>query len=124
MREIDLKKVMEWLGFILRCPVCQYRYNLNQTKVLRSSERETAAEARILVHSDCARCKSSVMFNIEIRGPEVLSQAVVTDLTGRDTGRFTERGAITADEVIGIHQAIRSLKGGFTQSLKDRAKKV
>ena len=38
MKKIDLKKVMGWLGFILRCPVCGYKYNLANTKIIESEQ--------------------------------------------------------------------------------------
>lgn len=117
MKSIDFKKVMGWLGFILRCPVCGYKYNLANTKIIESEQNESLGEARILIHSDCARCKSSVMFNIDISGPEVWSAAMVTDLTGKDTGKFTSSAPLTSDDVINIHKTIRAFNGDFVKAL-------
>lgn len=109
---------MEWLGFILRCPICGFKYNLGNTQVIESQQNEILNEAKILVHSDCAKCKSSVMFNIEIQGPEVFSVGMITDLTSKDSNKFKNRGPISADEVIGIHKALKEFKGDFVSQLK------
>ena len=122
MKNYDVKKIIEWLGFLLRCPICSHKYNLDKTRVLESEQNEIFNEAHILIHSDCQKCKSSVMFNVEIRGPEVFSVGMVTDLTGQDSSKFSKLGPIGANEVLGIHKAIREFKGdfiaGFTQAVK------
>jgi hypothetical protein len=124
MKNYDLKKIMEWLGFLLRCPICSHKYNLEKTKILESEQDAVYNEARILIHSDCQKCKSSVMFNVEIRGPEVFSVGMVTDLTAQDSSKFNKLGPIKANEVLGIHQAIRNFKGdfirGFTKTLEKK----
>lgn len=110
MKNFDLKKVMQWLGHVLKCPICGFKYNLEHTKVIDSQQNEVFGEAQILIHSDCNKCKSSVMFNIEIRGPEVFSVGMITDLTQEDSAKFKNRKPITADEVIKIHQGLKSFK--------------
>jgi hypothetical protein len=117
MKNYDFKKVMQWLGHILKCPICGFKYNLNNTRVIESSQDEVFGEARILIHSDCQKCKSSVMFNVEIRGPEVFSVGMVTDLTGTDSSKFQNRAPLTANDVIGIHKEIRNFHGNFVELL-------
>ena len=120
MQHFDLKKVIEWLGFILRCPICGHKYNLEKSRVVDSEQDEAYNEAWVLIHSDCQKCKSSVMFNVEIKGPEVFSVGMVTDLTGQDSQKFKKMGPIAANDVLGIHEALKSFKGdfiaGFTQT--------
>ena len=119
MQHFDIKKVIEWLGFILKCPICGHKYNLDKSRIIDSEQDEAWGEAWVLIHSDCNKCKSSVMFNVEIRGPEVFSVGMVTDLTGVDSQKFSHLGPIRANEIIGIHQALKEFEGdfvsGFTQ---------
>ncbi len=115
-KKFDFKKVIEWLGFILKCPICGFKYNLDHTKVIESEQDEVFGEAHILIHSDCTKCKSSVMFNIEIRGPEVFSVGMVTDLTQEDSAKFKGLGPIHANEIIGIHESLKKFKGDFVKS--------
>jgi hypothetical protein len=120
MKNFDLKKIVEWLGFILKCQVCGHKYNLEKTKVLESEQNEAINEARILIHSDCAKCKSSIIFNVEIRGPEVYSVGMVTDLTGKDSDKFKKLEPIGTNEIIGIHQALKTFKGDFITSFTQK----
>lgn len=115
-KKFDFKKIVQWLGFILKCPICGVKYNLDKTQVVESEQNEAFGEARILIHSDCAKCKSSVMFNVEIKGPEVYSVGMVTDLTGQDSNRFQKLPPIGANDVIGIHKALKEFKGDFISS--------
>ena len=115
-KNYDLKKIIEWLGFILKCPICSHKYNLEKTKVLESEQNEIFNEARILIHSDCQKCKSSVMFNVDIRGPEVFSVGMVTDLTSQDSSKFKNLGPISVNDVLGIHKEIKNFKGDFISS--------
>ena len=119
-KRFDFKKVMQWLGYILKCPICGFKYNLSNTQVIDSQQDETYNEAKILIHSDCQKCKSSVMFNVEIRGPEVFSVGMVTDLTGTDSSKFQNRAPLTINDVILIHKEIRSFHGDFVELLTKR----
>lgn len=119
-KKFDFKKIIEWLGFILKCPICGTKYNLEKTKVIESEQNEIFNEAHILIHSDCSKCKSSVMFNVEIRGPEVFSVGMVTDLTGTDSAKFKKLGPIQADEIIGIHKALKEFKGDFINGFSNK----
>ena len=114
---IDLKKVMQWLGYILKCPICGQKYHLDHTKIVDSRQNEIFEEALILIHSECQKCKSSVMFNIEIRGPELFSSAMITDLTHQDTAKFKKHNPISPNEVIKIHQSLKQFKGDLVKSL-------
>jgi hypothetical protein len=116
MRKFDLKKVLSWLGFVLHCPVCNVKYDLSSIKVLDSEQDEGAAEARLLIHSDCQKCKSSVMFNIDINGPEVFTIIAKTDLTGRDSTKFSDFPAIGINDCIAIHQSLSNFNGDFRKA--------
>jgi hypothetical protein len=122
MKNIDLKKVLGLLGFILRCPVCGYRYNLETMKVVESDQNEASGEGRILIHSDCQQCKGSVMFSIGVNGPELMSAASVTDLTLSDTHRFRDVEPISTDDVLGIHDIMKKFKGDFKKALQSTNK--
>ena len=119
-KNFDVKKILEWLARILRCPICGVKYRLEQTKIIETNQDELYGEASVLIHSDCAKCKSSVMFNVEIRGPEVFSVGMVTDLTQADSAKFKKHPPISANEVIGVHKEIRKFKGDFVAFFADR----
>lgn len=120
MKRIDFAKVIGWLGFILRCPICGYKYNLQNIRVIESEHDENMNEARILIHSDCQKCKSSVMFNIDINGPEIFSVGTITDLTGRDSAKFRKREPITVNDLINIHKSLKAFDGDLVKALERR----
>jgi hypothetical protein len=119
-KNLDIKKIIEWLGLILKCPICGHKYNIEKTKILESEQNDIFSEAHILIHSDCVKCKSSVMFNVDIKGPEVFSVGMVTDLTGQDSARFQKLEPISSNEVLGIHQALKTFKGDFISSFTQK----
>lgn len=116
-KNFDIKKVMEWLGYVLKCPICGHKYNLNGTRVIETEQDEAFGEARLLIHSDCVKCKSSVMFNVEIRGPEIFSVGMVTDLTSGDSSKFKNKTPLSANDVLNIHKEIRTFKGNLVELL-------
>ncbi len=118
MKNMDFKKVIGWLGIMLRCPICNVKYNLENIKVIDSTQDELSEDARILIHSDCEKCKSSVMFNIDIDGPEVVSVGMITDLTSKDSSKFSKYGPISADDCIVIHKTLKRFNGNFVKALK------
>jgi hypothetical protein len=118
MKNIDFAKVMGWLGFILRCPICNFKYNLQNIKVLESQQDEQTAETRLLIHSDCSKCKSSVMFNIDISGADIFTVAAVTDLTSADSTKFSGFSPINADDCIVIHQSLKKFDGDLVKALR------
>ncbi len=120
MKNIDLNKVIAWLGQMLKCPVCQTKYKINTAKVIESWSDEIYGEAGMLIHSDCSKCKSSVMFNVEVKGPEVYSVGMITDLTVQDSAKFKKHKPITTNDVLAIHTELKSLKGNLIDYLQKK----
>jgi uncharacterized protein (DUF983 family) len=117
MSKFDIKKIVAWLSQILRCPVCGQRYDLEKTRVIEGEDKPTIGGS-LLVHTDCDKCKSSVMFSIAIDGPEIFTVATVTDLTSQDTMKFKDQEPITSDEVLATHEFLRTFDGDFRSALK------
>ena|SRR3989338_3823461 len=117
MAKFDFKKIIEWLANILRCPVCGYRYNLEQTKIIDSKEERPSLGSSLLVHTDCERCKSSVVFSIAIEGPEIFTMAMVTDLTSHDTSKFKNSTPLSPDDILATHEFLKNFNGDFRSVL-------
>jgi hypothetical protein len=119
MKKMDFQKVVEWLSFVLRCPVCNYKYNLERTKIIETKENpdEEGGQASLVVHSDCAQCKSSVVFSISIDGPDIFTVSMVTDLTQEDISRFSSFQPLSTDDCLGVHKFFRSFDGNLVKAL-------
>jgi hypothetical protein len=120
MKKFDLKKVLTWLGFMLHCPVCNVKYDFSNIKIMDSEHDEQSSEARLLIHSDCQKCKSSVMFNIDINGPDIFTVIAKTDLTSKDSDKFSAYPSLNIDDCIQVHQSLQSFNGDFIKALKSR----
>ena len=118
MRKFDIKKVLGWLGFMLKCPVCSAKYHNANIKVLESHQEVADSEAHLLIHSDCHKCKSSVMFNIDISGADIFTVIAKTDLTKKDSTKFSDLPALNIEDCIAIHQSIRGFNGDFISAIK------
>ncbi|MBI4363500.1 MAG: hypothetical protein HY545_01480 [Candidatus Doudnabacteria bacterium] len=118
MGRLDFQKIVAWLSYILRCPVCGHKYNLERTRIIDTKDERPALGASLLVHTDCDSCKSSVVFSIAIDGPEIFSIGMVTDLTSADTSKFKNRKPISPDEVIAAHEFLLTFNGDFRSVLR------
>lgn len=76
------------------------------------------AEARLLIHSDCQKCKSSVMFNIDINGPDIFTVIAKTDLTAKDSDKFIELPSLNVDDCIAVHNSLQGFNGDFIKAFK------
>lgn len=118
MKQFDIKKIFEWLSYILKCPVCGHRYDPENAKIIESKDDKFLAGGNLLLHTDCEKCKSSVVFSIAIDGPEIYSIGMVTDLTSQDTNKFRNASPISPDEVLNVHSFLSGFDGDFRKALK------
>jgi len=118
MAKLSYQKWMELLSVILHCPVCNNKYNAEQTSIIEGKETEKYDNTSVLVHTDCERCKSSVVFSISLDGPEIFSVGMVTDLNSKDATRLKDSNYITLDEVIEFHDFLGNFDGNFEKILR------
>lgn len=118
MARLSYQKMIELLSVILHCPVCGNKYSAEQTNVIEGRDLEKQEDSSLLVHADCERCKSSVVFSISLDGPEIFSVGMVTDLTSSDVKKFKESENLTTDEIIDFHIFLQTFSGDFVRALK------
>ncbi len=118
MARLNHQKMMELLSVILHCPVCGNKYGAEQTDIIETKYQEKYENSSMLVHTNCERCKSSVVFNISMEGPEIFSVAMVTDLTAGDARKFRNSGSVSVDDVIEFHEFIQQFDGNFEQVIR------
>lgn len=71
----------------------------------------------ILIHTDCERCKSSIVFSIAVDGPEIFSMGMPTDLTSQDTFKFKNSAPLSSDDILATHQFLQDFDGDFRKAL-------
>lgn len=91
------------LKFVGPCPTCSNRFKDGEIAAVNQSDTVT------LVHADCSSCQSSVFMTL-VRGQAgtVTNVAVLTDLTKKDFEKFSSLKAITLDDVLELHKALKS----------------
>ncbi|HYF05436.1 MAG TPA: hypothetical protein VEA59_04655 [Patescibacteria group bacterium] len=120
MKKLDIQKVFSFFGLILRCPICNEHYQLSGMEVLESEEDEFMAESKVLLHSTCKACKATVIFNIDISGPDVFSVGMITDLTAADSIKFKDLDPISVDDCIALHESLKGNKYNFVRSFSGK----
>ena len=118
MKKRDIHKILAWISQMLTCPICDTYYTSESTKLIENRVENAATESSVIVHSDCKNCRSSVSFNIAMFGPEIFSIGAVSDLTAVDALRFRNYSPLTSDEVISMHDFLKSFDGNFEKALK------
>jgi hypothetical protein len=118
MNKFDFKKIFEWLSQILRCPVCGARCSLEQSRIIDAKDERAVSNTSILIHTDCERCKSSIVFSIAVDGPEIFSMGMPTDLTSQDTVKFKNSSPLNSDDILATHQFLQDFDGDFREALK------
>lgn len=118
MAKMNYQKMIELLSVILHCPVCSNKYTAEQTSIIEAKDAEKPEDASVMVHADCERCKSSVVFSISLEGPEIFSVGMVTDLTSGDAKKFKENEHISVDEIMQFHSFMQNFNGDFDRILQ------
>lgn len=114
-KKLDIEKAIQILSGALRCPVCDYRYNLESTKIIDS--RQDGGQLSLVIHSNCQKCKSNVVFSVNISGPDIFSVGMITDLTSRDAKKFSDSRMVTAQDVMAMHQFLDRFDGDLVKAL-------
>lgn len=118
-KKIDYQQMLQLLSVVLHCPICNQKYSAEQTNLIDSHpDPERYESSLIYLHAECERCRSSVVFNVNLDGSEVFSVGMVTDLTARDAKKFQSLGPITVDEVIDFHEFLQNFEGDLAKALK------
>ena len=90
------------LRIIPHCPVCDSPYQNLKTKILEEKDDG------YLVYIKCQKCLNSVVSFITNSANGVNSISLITDLSTADIIKFKDSEGVTSDDVIEIHQLLKS----------------
>jgi len=110
----ELADVLVWLSQKMQCPFCGFNRNLAAAQIVPPGPN---APADVLMHADCADCRSSLMFAIKVSGRDVHLVGLVTDLVKGDLLRFQSQKLLTSDNVIDWHNYWSDFKGDIVKTL-------
>jgi len=92
------------LKLVGRCPICNAEYAMGSAKLF--AKKDSAS----LVHVNCTKCQSAVMFMIMIMGQGLSSVGMITDLSFEDAKRLYGSEEITLDEALAAYTDIKNNK--------------
>lgn len=107
MLPLNKKQPATWqdaMKFVGRCPICNAEYPVESAKLFA---RKDSAN---MVHINCSKCGSAVMFMIMVIGHGLSSVGMVTDLSFEDAKRLYGADEITLDEALAAYSDIRNNK--------------
>jgi hypothetical protein len=108
MKLQDLKNAMQALFRILTCPQCGQTYKPSNVHLLKSPKTGPDGQT-ILVHSECNKCKQTVMTSVLVDAGDIIGASIKTDLTALDAAKVINRAPISTDDIIKIHQGLGTL---------------
>jgi len=100
------------LKLIQKCPVCSHDYLEGKIQILEE------ADSSFLAYLTCGHCQSSIIVRVMTLPHGMVGNAILTDLSSDEVGKFTEAEVISSDEVLTVHQEI-SNGATFLEKMKN-----
>ena len=103
MKEIFIKRLMA----SMKCGVCGQHYEVDNVRVLGHHEDLW------FLRAVCSACHTQCLVAAVIKEGGV--PEVITDLAETEPDKFRDVGAVTADEVLDMHNFLKDFDGDFSQ---------
>lgn len=94
------------LKSLMRCSLCNKKYEPTKALLLEEREGHTA------LHVTCAACGVSTVVFVSANQWGVMSMGILTDLESSEVKNLFGNEAISADQVIDVHNFMKRFKGG------------
>lgn len=91
-----------------RCPICDYKYEVQRIQILNESENG------VLSYFRCEKCSASFLATISETPFGHMAQGLLTDLDAQEVLKFARHDAVTHDDVLEVHESLEA--GTFTLS--------
>ncbi len=101
------------VDFLSKCSFCGNGFEQEDLVILEDRDQGSA------FHVTCAQCNTSTIVFLSSSQSGIISAGIATDLDDREVRSKYSSNAITADEVIDMHQFISRYKGNLVEWVKD-----
>jgi hypothetical protein len=88
------------LKILSECPVCRRKHFPAEIKVI-----DEFSDGHLL-HIKCKSCDSCVLVNVTVNEQGMNMLGLLTDLGSEEIRSFSERDAVSADDVINLYQSL------------------
>ncbi len=93
----------EGIRIISQCPVCHWRYDPLETKILDEHEGSH------LLFIKCKNCQSGILALITANNFGISSVGLVTDLDSCEVMKFRDLAEVKAEDVLRLHENLDQL---------------
>jgi hypothetical protein len=108
-----MKNKKDKLPFFVKCSFCNGSFSPEDLVVLEQSERQT------VFHALCAHCHQAIIIFLSFTPGGLVSLGLITDLNREEARRFFGQEAVSADEVIDLHEFIFKNPEGLSELVKE-----
>lgn len=100
-----MKPSVNNLENLVKCPICNKKYGQAKILVLEENNNKTT------LHVTCGSCKISSLIFISSGKMGIVSLGMLTDLTTEEAREIFKGEAVSADQVIDVHEYLKNFKG-------------
>lgn len=109
--DVSSQALIRQIAARVTCAVCSHHFAANDIELV--GKRENVWAMRV----NCRECKTKALLLAVVS--QGTARRVESDLVPEDWERFKENSPISVDDVIAIHEFIRSYDGDFTDILEE-----
>lgn len=107
-----MKTSLENLKSLMRCSVCNHKYEPVKAILLEEQEGQTT------FHLTCTSCKVSTVVFVSTSQLGVVSMGILTDLEGNEVRNLFGDEAISSDQVLDVHTFLKGFDGGVKEFIE------
>ena len=89
------------LKLISDCPVCRQKQFPSEVNMI-----EEQPDGHLL-HVQCKTCQSCIVVLVSLNEQGMNLVGVLTDLGSREVKKFIDRGSLSADDILGLHENLK-----------------
>jgi hypothetical protein len=100
------------LDFLSKCSFCGGDFDPNRLTLLEEGTQKT------ILHATCPSCKTSAIFFLSNNQSGMVTLGMATDLDDQEVASKFSEQAVSADEVLDVHQFLNEYEGDFLKLIK------
>jgi len=105
---------LENLKPLLRCPVCQKKYDPGKVVLLSEDDRKT------VLHIACESCGISSLIFVSVGKMGVVSFGILTDLGREEVRKFYGSEPVSTDDTLATYRFLKGFNGGARECFPER----
>jgi hypothetical protein len=105
---------LENLKPLIRCPVCQKKYDPSKVVLLSEDDRKT------VLHIACESCGISSLVFVSLGKMGAVSFGMLTDLERDEVRSFYGGEPVSADDALAAHRFLKGFRGGAKECFGEK----